>query len=704
MISPVRQTALFPDSPPQTEANAIFSHSRALVFELVLLLLCAGAACMVTAQQSGESPSESADEFQRRLKEEMEARKTGNPALIGRASKRVIALGLAGMAKIRLDEKAYEEAAQLCRESLEFEDAAETRVELAIISFHAKKPDEALKHAAAAIGKDPRNALAWNIKGEALLQNKDYTGAAAALLRALELNRDAESLYALGIAYAGLEEKQKAAEQFRQMLELTGEHGWSRVLVGRAYQERQLQEEAEREFRAALRLDPRTANAHYFWAITLLQANEWNPTEEAKSHLREELRLNPRHFLASYLLGFFATNEKNFAEAERYLHLAAELNPSLPEVWLYLGLSAQGRGASTSAEAHFRKAIALAARSGGPEGHLAVRKAYFGLGRMMLSAGKRKEGKELLQKARELQLVEQAATQRKVAAMNARSGAGVGGAVVPYLPDTEEKNAFSAARAEARPAVRSSRNRAGEAEKNLGAILGASFNDLATAEALEENYGPAYRHYREAERWAPQLPGLRRNLGLAAYFSGERAEAVRLLSKIVLTAPADEQARAVLGLAYYETGEFENAVKTLRPIAARALDDPQLGYAWAKSLAESRNRKEAAHALEGLEKAGVNLGAEDLVRAGRLWADLGETERALNSFRQALLADPEKALVRLEEAAEAQSGILSLHVALEEALRKAGRDEEADREHALAESLRKRRPGAKIPREDAPPK
>lgn len=700
MNFPATRTFSLPHAPPPLETRAILSPSRVLRFALVLLLFCAGVAHSAPAPQSAAAPTESADEFQRRLREALEARKTGDPAAIGRASERVIAAGLAGMASIRLNEKAYEEAAQFCRDSLAYEDTAETRVELAIIGFQAKKTEEALRQAAAAIEKDPRNALAWNIKGEALLQKKDYAGAVEALEHALELRRDAESLYALGIAYAGLGEKEKAAERFRQMLELTGEHGWSRVLLGRGYQERQRNEEAVQEFRAALRLDPRTPHAHYFWAISLLQANEWNPTAEAKEHLREELRLNPRHFLASYLLGFFATNEKDFAAAEKYLHRAAELNPSLPEVWLYLGLSAQGRGDGASAQADFRKAIALAARGGGAEKHLAVRKAYFGLGRMMLAAGKRKEGEVLLQKARELQLAEQAATQKKVAAMNARGGAGVGGAVVPYLPETEEKNAFSAAS----PAARSPRNPARAAEKNLREILGASFNDLATAEALEEKYSLAYRHYREAERWVPQMPGLRRNLGLAAYFSGEHAQAIRLLSIVLQQAPGDEQARGLLGLAYWETGEFSNAVKTLRPMAARAPHDTHLGYAWAGSLARSGNAKEAANALEQYEKSAANLLAEDRLRAGSLWEELGETQRALNSFRQALLADPENGPAQLEALAKANPENLALHLALEEFLRQAGRAEEAGREYALAEALRKRSPQEKQSRKDAPPK
>jgi hypothetical protein len=133
------RTSSLLDAPPPTEPPAVFSHSRAMHSGLVLLLFCAGAARGAGAQQAAAAPSESSDEFQRRLKEAMEARKTGDPAAIGRASERGIAAGLAGMARIRLDEKAYEEAAQFCRESLEYEDTAETRVELAIIGFKTKK-------------------------------------------------------------------------------------------------------------------------------------------------------------------------------------------------------------------------------------------------------------------------------------------------------------------------------------------------------------------------------------------------------------------------------------------------------------------------------------------------------------------------------------------------------------------------------------
>jgi len=70
-------------------------------------------------------------------------------------------------------------------------------------------------------------------------------------------------------------EKKKAAETFEKFLAQVGDFGWSRVLVGRAYQGQGMSQEAEIEFNNALVLDPTTPNANYFWAITILQG-QWS--------------------------------------------------------------------------------------------------------------------------------------------------------------------------------------------------------------------------------------------------------------------------------------------------------------------------------------------------------------------------------------------------------------------------------------------
>jgi tetratricopeptide (TPR) repeat protein len=188
----------------------------------------------------------------------------------------------------------------------------------------------------------------------------------------------------------------------------------------------------------------------------------------------------------------------------------------------------------------------------------------------------------------------------------------------------------------------------------LAEVLGASFNDLATAEALESKYGDALSHYREAAQWDPQIPGLQRNLGLAAYFAGQPAEAIRLLSKTMVQAPGDSHARAVLGLAYFSSGNFAKTVLTITPIAEQALQDPELGLAWATSLAQTGNKKAAIRALERLEASGKLL----------------------------------KAIEQFERTAQMQPSNLSYHLGLEEAYRKAGRAADANQQRAICESLK----------------
>ena len=595
----------------------------------------------------------------------MDARNSGDPAAVGRASEKVLALALAGMARLRLDEKVYDQAMRLSEESLRFEDAPETRAEIALVSLYAGNPTEAAKQASAAAEMDPQNALAWKIKGEALLESLDYSGASEACTKALALKQDPESLYTLGTAQLGLGEKQKAAETFANFLAQVGDFGWSRVLVGRAYQGQGLSQEAEAKFNKALILDPTTPNANYFWAITILQGNGTNPTPEVYSHLKAELRLNPRHFAANYMLGSLASTARNDSESDRYLRLASEIKPSVPETWVLLGLNAQRRKSNQAATAYFRTAIERG-KNLDPKEHFELRKAYFGLGRLMIASGKTKEGEELLRKAKELQVQMLTENRKKftVTKQEEREGMGTDAPFIPeddsshhpYVGLSAAKSATATEKSYAKPrgTAHQRSDPQGKEEAYLAAVLGASFNDLATAEALESKYGDALRHYREAAQWDPQIPGLQRNLGLAAYYAGQPAEAIRLLSKTVAQAPGDSHARAVIGLAYFSSGNFAKTVLTITPIAEQALQDPELGLAWATSLAQAGDKKAAIRALERLEASGKLL----------------------------------EAIEQFERTAQMQPSNLSYHLGLEEAYRKAGRAADADQQRAICDSLK----------------
>jgi len=549
-----------------------------------------------------------ADELTLRVNAAFEARKSEDAIAVSQASRPVIALTLVRMAKLRLDAKAYEEATKLCRDSLEFEDTALTRMEMAIASLYAKKPAEAVEQATIATQMAPRNALTWSIKGQALLRKSDFEGASVALKTALDLKRDSETLHALGIAYLGMREKEKAHETFSQVLVLTGDAGWSRVLIGRAYQERKFPQDAVEQFKTALQLDPRTPNAHYYWAFTLLQANDWSPTPEVQAQLLEELHLNSRHFLANYVLGISESMERKFAESDRYLRVALELSPSLPEIWMYLGLNANAREERQSAERYFRKAISLREHDAHPGQHLSVRKAYIVLGRILLTTGRENEGNQLLQKARKMQLEDLTDRQEKVATIKSKEGTGVSGAVVPDISEAENQAPLSFAPASNQKS-HASGAAAEKAEAQLRSLLGSSFNDLATAEALQEEFALALKHYLAASTWDSHIPGLQRNLGLA----------------------------------YFATNDFAKSAKALAPFAGRAGQDPQLGFALAKSFAETGNKLGAISVLQKMEATETSPDALRSVEIGKLWQKLNQQDRAAKSFRRALVIDPRNA-------------------------------------------------------------
>jgi tetratricopeptide (TPR) repeat protein len=589
-----------------------------------------------------------AQELTQRLQAAARAQQTNDPNAIAQANQKVIAQALRMMAELRLLDATLPQAVGLFKRSLEFEEHTDAHLQLAVAYLRLKQPRDAIEETEKVIFTSPANATAWNIKGKAWMMLRDYENGAKYLARSLALKGDMETAYSLATCFLALKQKDKAGMVFDDMVRNAGERGSLHVLFGRAYRDANYMDDAVREFKRALQVDPKTPHANYFIGLIRLIQNEWAPLPEIRDSMNAELKINPRDYLANYVLGVFASNAKEYQVSEAHLDIAAAEQPGSPEPWLYKGLNAYSQGDNQRAEELLRKAVEL---TGADEArsHYQIRKAYVALGRILIQSGRKEEAAVWMQKARKVQQLGMGESQQSIAEAFATKGVGMG-AVMPYVSSESEEKAIPVAAADptARldPSALNSTNLS-EKEKQLTvqhetrlrAILGSSYNDLGTTKARQRQYQPALTYFLEAERWDPNIPNLMRNIGIAALRVNNFPETVRVLSKHVEANPQDDTARGMLGIALYMTDAHAEAVKTISPLGDKVMADTGLAYAWAASLAKTGQLQEATRVLEALEKQ--SLAGDTWLLVGQTWNELGNHDRAILAFRKALEQNPD---------------------------------------------------------------
>lgn len=596
-----------------------------------------------------QTPAEA--ELQERLNRVQQAKSDGDTPGVAQASEALIALALRELAQLRLLQSAAAQAVELYQQSLRFENSPETQVDLAISCLHANQPDEAIRAADQALLDDPKNVRALNTLGKARMMKNDYAEAARSLSLAAEIDPDLESLYNLGISLLSTRDpagKARAPKVFDQMVKLAGDSGSIHVLFGRAYRDAWDLPSAIREMQRAIGLDTRTPHAHYFLGLAYMSANEWVATAESRAEFKNELKFYPRDYLANYMLGLIASSDRKYEESDRYSRLAASINPSAPDPWLYMGLNAYAQSDLARAEECFRKAILLTGDDTSRSNYQ-IRRAYINLGRILTSSGRKEEGEKYLAKGREFQDKVLEANRQGMAAHLLEEGADLSNIIMPPTSETEElaaplhtNNADPVAKVDpsvlARPILTVEQKQHADAqEKQLRLVLAQGFSDLATSEAIRNDYAAALAHYQDVEHWVPGEPELMRNLGTAAFRAQNYAEAVRGFSIWLNSNSNDVPIRAMLGMAYFGSDKFAEAAKTFAPLGVQGMQDSAVGYAWAASLARTGELKQASEVLSQYEKG--NRSPESLLLVGQLWIEIGDYARSVASLHRALQAD-----------------------------------------------------------------
>jgi tetratricopeptide (TPR) repeat protein len=594
-----------------------------------------------TTQSTAPAPTE----LDKRLAAARAARDSGDPAAAQLANERLIAVALRELARLRMAQQAYPQAVELYGSSLHFEDVPSTRLDLATAEIQAGKYTDAIKQAKQVLASDPNDLRAVRVLASALTQNGDYAQAVEPFTRIAQAQPSVENLYPLALCLLQTrkpEDKARAAAVFEQMKQTAGDSGSLHVLFGRAYRDADDMPSAIREFQRAVAIDPRTPHAHYFLGLAQLYLKDWKPTPEAEAELRKEVEIYPHDYLANYMLGFLISGQRRYDESNAYLKAAAEINPTAPEPFLYLGLNAYSQDDMKRAEEMLRKAVALTgddeARS-----NYQIRRAYVDLGRILATSGRKDESEIYLTKARNLQNKTMEQSQQQVASI---AGSGSIAGVVPLSRQQENQSAplpqtSSDLVARVDPAANNltpEQRTAVEAEENeLRAILGLAFNDLGTSEAIRREYPRALGYYQQAERWDSTLPGLEKNLGQCAFRAEDYPEAIRGLSKALEQEPGKAAPRAQLGMSYFATNQYAQAARTFAPLGARGMHDSETGYAWAASLAHTGDMKNASEVLVAFESEPRPDDTQLLI--GQLWTEIGDYARAISTLQRSLASN-----------------------------------------------------------------
>jgi tetratricopeptide (TPR) repeat protein len=170
-----------------------------------------------------------------------------------------------------------------------------------------------------------------------------------------------------------------------------------------------------------------------------------------------------------------------------------------------------------------------------------------------------------------------------------------------------------------------------------------AYAHLGLLEARREHYKEAVTQYRKALALSPSMPGLRLNLGLSEFKSGQMKAATRTFELLLTGTPKSSpewlRLATLAGLSHYGVGEYAAAVPYLKD--ATAADPKNLPFRL--TLAQSCLWSKQYQCVLDVYREIVTLNAESAeadMLAGEALDEMKDKPAAVQQFRAAVKADP----------------------------------------------------------------
>lgn len=522
----------------------------------------------------------------------------------------------------------------------------------------------------------PRIAAAHTAYGAVLLAEGQPLAAVKELEEATRLDpKDVATVLNLGVAYARLNRNADAVRAFSSVsgqpdislstteamsyaeaLAATQDTGHAQTVIedalrrdpqsavlqdalGALMAQRGQYEPAQEAFRRSLALDPNLASAHtHLGTVLMLLPPGQSQPAEAVAEFRAAQRLGDGSLTLLLGLGKALTATGQDAEAVEVLRKAVAAGPGSFEAKYSLALALQNAGNSKEALPLFRE---LAAQQPENAGLL----TNYGLA--LMQTGDAKGALQAYQRAHDAG--DASATLRE----------DMGGA---YLQQNDVDHAIE-------------QFRAGLAVDPQNVQL---HYDLGLAYKLKDDLPASMSELKYAEELDPQLPDPYYTLGVLQMQKGDFAQAKAQLEQAVALQPANGEAWSVLGSVDRQAGDDAGAEAALRHAIALMPSQPSSHITLA-SILSARGDTEGAAAerkvAAELSRAVVSKQrAQFALDSGRAYLARGQVNEAIAQLQTAVTAEPE---------------LLDAHLALADALSRAGRNAEALTERQKVETLGK---------------
>ena len=170
-----------------------------------------------------------------------------------------------------------------------------------------------------------------------------------------------------------------------------------------------------------------------------------------------------------------------------------------------------------------------------------------------------------------------------------------------------------------------------------------SYAHLGLLEARQQRYAEAVPYYRKAIAINPNVPGLRLNLALALFKSGDLngalPEFLGVLKSALPDSPDEQRCTILAGMSYYGLARYQDAAPYLQRAADHDPKNLTLLLALAHSYLWSKQTQKVLDIYQQILTIDPDSAEADMI-AGEALDEMKDNEGSTRMFRAAVKADP----------------------------------------------------------------